>query len=65
LDQRKEGSGLGLAIARDVVDAYGGELQFRGADAGGLEVRVRLPTATSPSIAPPARDACIASEPML
>lgn len=45
LDQGKEGAGLGLAIARDVVDAYGGELAFGPAAEGGLEVRVRLPVA--------------------
>jgi len=45
LDQRKAGSGLGLAIARDVVEAYGGELDFGRADSGGLEARVRLPAA--------------------
>ena len=61
LDQRKEGSGLGLAIARDVIDAYGGGLQFRIADAGGLEVCTRLPAATASDD----RDACIASGPVL
>jgi len=45
LDQRKAGSGLGLAIARDVADAYGGSLAFTRAQAGGLEVTARLPTA--------------------
>jgi len=44
LDQRTEGSGIGLAIVRDVVDAYGGELSFTGADSGGLAVQLRLPT---------------------
>jgi signal transduction histidine kinase len=43
LDERTEGSGLGLAIARDVVDAYGGALDFARASKGGLEVRVHLP----------------------
>jgi signal transduction histidine kinase len=43
LDQRKEGTGLGLAIVRDVVDAYGGELGFGLAEAGGLAVSVKLP----------------------
>jgi signal transduction histidine kinase len=43
LDERREGSGLGLAIARDVVDAYGGALDFERASKGGLSVRVWLP----------------------
>jgi signal transduction histidine kinase len=45
LDERKAGSGLGLAIARDVVEAYGGALDFDRAAAGGLAVRLRLPAA--------------------
>ena len=47
LDQRKAGSGLGLAIARDVLDAYGGTLEFQSGDSGGLEVRARLPISGS------------------
>lgn len=47
LDQRKAGSGLGLAIARDVLDAYGGTLEFQLSDSGGLEVRAWLPSAGS------------------
>ncbi len=43
LDQRKEGTGLGLAIARDIVDAYGGELRFDVATGSGLMVEVKLP----------------------
>lgn len=43
LDERREGNGLGLAIARDVVDAYGGLLDFARASKGGLAVRVQLP----------------------
>lgn len=61
LDQRKEGSGLGLAIARDVVDACGGGLHFRRADAGGLEVCTRLPAANPTD----EQDACIASGPVI
>ncbi len=45
LDERQAGSGLGIAIARDIVDAYGGRLDFRRAEAGGLAVRVCLPAA--------------------
>lgn len=47
LDQHKAGSGLGLAIARDVLDAYGGTLDFGTADSGGLEVCARLPSVTA------------------
>ena len=45
LDERKEGTGLGLAIVRDIVDAYGGELVFETAEAGGLQIRIHLPSA--------------------
>jgi signal transduction histidine kinase len=45
LDERKAGSGLGLAIARDIVEAYGGVLDFRPADTGGLNARISLPAA--------------------
>jgi signal transduction histidine kinase len=45
LDERKAGSGLGLAIARDIVDAYGGVLEFAQSAAGGLLVIARLPAA--------------------
>jgi signal transduction histidine kinase len=48
LDEQKAGSGLGLAIARDIVAAYGGELDFGHADIGGLAVRVCLPAAPEP-----------------
>lgn len=51
LDERTEGSGLGLAIARDVVDAYGGALDFARASKGGLAVRVHLPMDQSGSSA--------------
>ncbi|MCK7575522.1 MAG: HAMP domain-containing histidine kinase [Chromatiales bacterium] len=43
LDERQAGTGLGLAIVRDVVEAYGGALDFGRAEAGGLLVWVRLP----------------------
>ena len=43
LDAGSQGSGLGLAIAQDIVDAYGGGLDFARAASGGLAVIVRLP----------------------
>ncbi len=43
LDERKQGSGLGLAIARDIVEAYHGDLIFSHAPTGGLVVVIRLP----------------------
>lgn len=43
LDEQKQGSGLGLAIARDIVEAYQGELSFEHASMGGLAVTVRIP----------------------
>ncbi|WP_082673804.1 sensor histidine kinase [Thiohalocapsa sp. ML1] len=49
LDEQKAGSGLGLAIARDIVAAYGGEIDFGHAEIGGLAVRVCLPAAPEPT----------------
>ena len=43
LDEQKQGSGLGLAIARDVTEAYHGELFFDLSTMGGLAVTVRIP----------------------
>lgn len=45
LDEQQRGNGLGLAIARDIAEAYHGDLQFGLAAAGGLAVTVRLPAA--------------------
>jgi signal transduction histidine kinase len=43
LDETTEGHGLGLSIARDIVNIYGGEIQFgRSPELGGLQVTVRL-----------------------
>lgn len=44
-DERLPGTGLGVAISRDIVDSYGGRLDIRRGNAGGLEVRLELPRA--------------------
>ncbi len=44
LDENKPGSGLGLAIVRELVEAYGGDLQFEKSTVlGGLKARVLVP----------------------
>lgn len=43
LDEQTSGTGLGLAIAQDILNAYGGELEFGVSDLGGLQVCVQLP----------------------
>lgn len=42
LDERKPGSGLGLTIAKEVVEAYRGEIELCDSSLGGLAVRLRL-----------------------
>ncbi|MBU0809268.1 MAG: sensor histidine kinase [Gammaproteobacteria bacterium] len=43
LDEQVAGHGLGLGIVRDIVDAWGGQLQLAESPLGGLRVRVSLP----------------------
>jgi signal transduction histidine kinase len=44
LDQSVPGNGLGLAIVRDLAEIYGGRVGLEDAPAGGLRVRLELPT---------------------
>jgi signal transduction histidine kinase len=44
LDQSVPGSGLGLAIVRDLAEIYGGRVGLEDSPAGGLRVRLELPT---------------------
>lgn len=43
LDEQTDGHGLGLGIARDIVEAWGGELVLQESEWGGLKVVVKLP----------------------
>lgn len=43
LDEQTNGHGLGLGIVRDIVDAWGGEMQLETGSMGGLLVVIRLP----------------------
>jgi signal transduction histidine kinase len=43
------GSGLGLALSREIVRRHGGVIQAANRAAGGCEVQVRLPLASSAS----------------
>lgn len=43
LDEQVAGHGLGLGIVRDIVDAWGGQLQLLVSPLGGLRVRIELP----------------------
>lgn len=45
LDESVPGSGLGLSIVRDIAKLYGGDIQFGKSPAGGLSVRLTLPSA--------------------
>ena len=45
LDETAPGFGFGLSITRELVDLYGGSLDFAAAPGGGLRVSLRLPRA--------------------
>lgn len=45
LDEQRSGTGLGLAIARDIAEAYGGELVLEENEFGGLRVDALFPRA--------------------
>ena len=44
LDEQAPGNGLGLAIACEIVQAYGGTIDFKSRTHGGLKLRISLPT---------------------
>jgi signal transduction histidine kinase len=43
LDEEVDGHGLGLGIVRDIVQAWGGQLQLLESPMGGLRVNIQLP----------------------
>jgi len=45
LDEKTPGTGLGLDIVKELVDVYGGSLDLKRSQLGGLQVELRLPAA--------------------
>jgi two-component system, OmpR family, sensor histidine kinase PhoQ len=42
-DETVPGHGIGLAIVRDIVQAYGGEIEIGSSRLGGTAMRLKLP----------------------
>lgn len=49
LDEKVQGSGLGLDIVKELIDIYGGKIEFSDSELGGLKAVVELPAAKAPS----------------
>ncbi|MCZ4288965.1 sensor histidine kinase [Hoeflea alexandrii] len=49
LDQSTTGAGLGLSISGDIVESFGGRLELATASLGGLEARISIPLANTPT----------------
>lgn len=54
LDEKTPGSGLGLDIVKELVDVYGGSLELKRSELGGLLVHLRLPAARPGGLVRPA-----------
>jgi signal transduction histidine kinase len=50
LDEQVTGHGLGLGIVKDIVEAWGGQIQLLDSPLGGLLVRIDLPERQSPQL---------------
>jgi len=57
LDETREGHGLGLRICADIVDSYGGRMDFETSCRGGLKLVLSLPVAGYPEQGPGSSEA--------